>query len=83
MPGIVGMVGSVDSARVAAALKKISYLETYESSVYPVSPTITLGYAGRPAQKNVATQDEEGSRLFVLVYGTVLTQNPRSGFPST
>jgi len=78
MPGIVGLVGTADAGRVTAALQKISYLETYDSTVFPISPTLTLGYVGRPSQRDFATSDdEEQSRLSVLVYGAVFRQHPR------
>jgi glutamine amidotransferase-like protein len=77
MPGIVGLVGAADFGRVAAALEKISYLETYEATVFPISPSITLGYVGRPSQRDFATSaDEEQSGLSVLVYGTIFRQHP-------
>jgi hypothetical protein len=77
MPGIIGLVGT-DSSRVVAALEKISYLETYETTVFPISPTLTLGFVGRVSQRDFATSDdEEQSRLSVLVYGTVFRQDPR------
>jgi len=78
MPGIVGLVGTADSGRVSAALKKISYIDTYEATVFPILPTLTLGYVGRPSQRDYATSDgEEQSRLSVLVYGAVFRQHPR------
>ena len=78
MPGIVGLVGAEDLGRVSAALKKISYIEAYEASVFPESPTLTLGCVGRPSQMDFATTpDQEHSRLSVLVYGTVFSQHPR------
>lgn len=78
MPGIVGLVGPADSGRVAAALEKISYLETYEATVFPLSPTLSLGYAGRPSQRDFATSGNDGqSQLSVLVYGTVFSPYPR------
>jgi hypothetical protein len=78
MPGIIGLVGTVDSGRVAAALQKISYLPTYETAVFPTSPTLTLGYVGRPSQTDfAASPDAEPSRLSVLVYGAVFREHPR------
>ena len=78
MPGIVGLVGAEDLGRVSAALKKISYIEAYEASVFPESPTLTLGCVGRPSQRDFATSpDPDQSRLSVLVYGTVFSQHPR------
>jgi hypothetical protein len=78
MPGIVGLVGTPDQGRVEAALRKISYLETYESAVVRVFPTLTLGYTARSLQKEVATQGEGRSQLLVLLYGTVLRQDPHN-----
>jgi hypothetical protein len=78
MPGIIGLVGAEDLGRVAAALKKISYMEAYEASVFQESPTLTLGYVGRPSQRDFATSpDQDRPRLSVLVYGTVFSQHPR------
>jgi hypothetical protein len=77
MPGIVGLVGAADSGRVATALQKMSYLDTYQSSILSVSPTLTLGCAGRASQINFATSlDEEHSRVSVLLYGVVFSQRP-------
>lgn len=77
MPGIIGLAGTADFGRVAAALEKISYLETYEATVFPISPALTLGYVGRPSQRDFATSaDEEQSRLSALVYGTIFRQHP-------
>lgn len=77
MPGIVGLVGMPDSGRVAAALEKISYLDTYEATVFPIMPALTLGYVGRESQRDFATCNEEQSQVSVLVYGTVFSQHPQ------
>jgi hypothetical protein len=78
MPGIIGLAGTADSGRVSAALEKISYLDTYERTVFPTSPILTLGCVGRPSQRDfAASPDAEQSRLTVLVYGTVFRQHPQ------
>src|SRR5215211_1997891 len=77
MPGIVGLVGAPDLGSVATALQKISYLDTYQPSLFPVSPAVTLGCIGRPSQVDFATSgDTEHSRISALVYGVVFSRRP-------
>src|SRR5215210_5660551 len=77
MPGIVGLFGAADSGQIATALQKMSYLDTYQSSIRRVSPSLTLGCAGRASQMDFATSpDEEHSRVSVLLYGAVFSQRP-------
>ena len=79
MPGIVGLVGAPDLGRVATALQKISYLDTYRPSLFPLSPTLTVGCVGRPSQLDFATSDDpEHSRISVLLYGVVFGRSPRA-----
>jgi hypothetical protein len=78
MPGIVGLVGAPDSGRVATALQKISYLDTYRRSLFPLLPALTIGCVGRPSQLDFATSGEpEHSRISALVYGVVFSRSPR------
>jgi hypothetical protein len=77
MPGIVGLIGAQDVGRLAAALKQISYLETYETPVFGISPTLTLGCAGRPSQRDFASMGEEEKQVFVLVYGAIFQAHPQ------
>jgi glutamine amidotransferase-like protein len=80
MPGIVGLVGGSDSGRITAALKKLSYLNTYQTTLYSILPTLTLGYVGRTAQSSYATSTSENRRgCSVLVYGTIFSRDPHPG----
>ncbi|HET6797454.1 MAG TPA: asparagine synthase-related protein [Gemmatimonadales bacterium] len=78
MPGIIGLVGAADTGRMARALTKLSYLDTYRTSLYPISPTVTLGYVGRPSQGEFASGNpNQHPRCSVLVTGAIFTQDSR------
>ena len=78
MPGIVGLVGAPDTGNLATALEQLSYLDTYQSRLFPISPSVTLGYVGRPTQLDHAHSGAEPPSSWVLVYGSVFTQAPRA-----
>jgi hypothetical protein len=63
---------------MALALRKLSYLDTYRTSLFPILPTVTLGYVGRPSQGEFASGSaDQGPRCSVLVFGAIFTHKPR------